>query len=60
MSEEHLHRWVCTETHKPEVRKELSIGRKDNDIERQSTQSTYIRSNLIVLKTFLSCDIITD
>lgn len=44
MSEEHLHRWVCTEMHKLEVRKELSIEQKDNDIERQSTQSTYIRS----------------
>lgn len=44
MSEEHLHRWVCTKMHKLEVRKELSIEQKDNDIERQSTQSTYIRS----------------
>lgn len=60
MSEEHLHRWVCTEKHKFEVRKELSIGWKDNDIERQSSQSTYIRSHLIVLTIFLSCDIITD
>lgn len=60
MSEEHLHRLICTEKHKSEVRKELSIGWKDNDIERQSSQITYIRSHLIVLKIFLSCDIITD